>query len=380
MKMTFSENTRINDNKMANIITVGVDLVKYSLNQSTDSKCVLRKYSGLKFENTPQNNAEFMRNAYNYCALYSPICGMPNIKKKPDGSINWDEKENVATAMRDTNFRQMYFAIVAKIIQIVNAKTEVEDIMLGANVSYVALGDSATFEMDSQQLYKIQNGAYGNLYSVYQEQLRSGTTLIPKPKIASISFNVAQMTPVGYDFGKQVGKLAKSFRVAMYVDVVNTLFTVANVSSTVFYKANFAKPTFLELVSRIEAVNGGITAGVYGTKLGLASMSDNIATGWRVQDQKVETGLIMNPYGVQMHQFSQAVDTSSANATFRVPNNRLVIMSSIGDKPVKLVKEDYMFATSDSGIEGTLWNQVYTMNDSWVVGYIMSGVYGIQMI
>jgi hypothetical protein len=377
MKMMFSANNRINDDKMARIIEAGVDLTKYSLN--SENNFLVKKYSGMKFENTPQNNAEYMRELLDYCSLYSPVCGMPNVKKT-DGKIDWNEKSNVATAMMDQNFRQMYFAIVAKVIQLVNAKTEVEDILLGANVSYISLGDSETFEMDSQQLYKIQNGAHGNLYSVYQEQLRSGTTLVPEPKIASISFNVAQMTPIGYDFGKQVAKLAKSFRVAMYVDVVNKLFQVANVSSTVFYKANFAKPTFLELVDRIEAVNGGVKAGVYGTKQGLASMSDNITTGFRGQDEKVETGLIMNPYGVPMYQFSQAVDTSNANATFIVPNNRLVIMSAIGDKPVKLVKEDYMFATSESGLESTLWNQVYTLNDSWIVGYIMSGVYGIQMI
>ncbi len=377
MKMTFSANSRINDDTMARIIEAGVDLVKCSLNN--ESNFLVKKYTGMKFTNTQQNNAEYMREVLNYCSQYSPVCGMPNIKKN-DGVIDWNEKSNIATAMMDTNFRQMYFAIVTKVIQLVNAKTEVEDILLGANVSYVALGDSATFEMDSQQLYKIQNGAYGNLYSVYQEQLRSGLTLVPEPKIASISFNVAQMTPIGYDFGKEVAKLAKSFRVAMYVDVVNKLFQVTNVSSTVFYKANFAKATFLELVDRIEAVNGGVRAGVFGTKQALASMSDNIVTGFRKEDERIETGLIVNPYGVPMYQFSQAVDTSSASATFIVPNNRLVIMSAIGDKPVKLVKEDYMFATSKTGMDTTLWNQVYTLNDSWIVGYIMSGVYGIQMI
>lgn len=379
-KMVFSANDRIYDNEMDKLIAVGVDLTKSAMNDYVQHDFLVKKYSGITWNNTPQNNAEYMRNLYSYCAKYSMVQGLPQMKKTPVGDINWDEKENVATAMMDDNFRKMYFAIIAKVIQIVNSKTDVEDIMLGANVSYVALGDSATFEMDSQALYKIQNGAYGNLYSVYQEQLRSGTTLVPEPKTAAISFNVAQMTPIGYDFGKQIAKLARSFRVAMYVDVVNKLFTVANVSSTVFYKANFAKPTFLELVDRIEAVNGGIKASVYGTKQALAAMSDTITTGWRVQDEKVETGIIMNPYGVPMYQFSQAVDTSSSSATFRVPNNRLIIMSAIGDKPVKLVKEDYMFATSKTGMDTTLWNQVYTMNDSWVVGYIMSGVYGIQMI
>ena len=194
-KMTFSQrNSNVTDEKMEKLIQVGVDLAKHALNTETRSNFLINEQTGMTFSNTDNDNAEFLREYYNYCADVSPVLyNMPGLSKDVDGKIDWNNLKNLSIAFSDTVFKQMYFAVQIEILQQINSKTEVEDIMMACNVSYVALGDSQTFEIDPIALYKIQENGYGGLYSVYQEMLRSSETLVPRQKNASISFNVMQM-------------------------------------------------------------------------------------------------------------------------------------------------------------------------------------------
>jgi len=295
-------------------------------------------------------------------------------------NLDMNDKGAMLRAWANPQFSYWMFAIQTAIYQEVSSNNELSQALQMANVVGVGFGDSFTAEMDSLSLFQVQEGAYSNNVTRFQTQLRDAVTIVPKPKIAGVSFDVSQLNGVGYDFGKFMAKLVMSFRAKMYQDIVDVIYTVANVSSTVFYSAAFAKTTYITLAERLKGAAGaGVEA--YGTWIALADASDNVTTGYTVQDELIKTSIISNLYGVPVNIVDQAVNSNSAAFTLRVPNDRFLLLANRGDKPVKLVKENgTMQVILKDGINAPLQERIYIYKDSWKAQYASQCPYAIQVI
>lgn len=294
--------------------------------------------------------------------------------------INIKTKEGLLAAFTYESVQRAFFTIQQSILNTINSDTEVEDALMFANIMPVGYGDSLSVDIHDKSLYKIQDGAYGNNISVAQNKLASTINITPRKKHAVIDFNLAQMGILGYDYGKEMAKLALSFRAKLYKDIVDVIFTVANVSSTPFYKGSFAKTTFLDVAERLSAVNSASVA-AYGTKLAWGSISDTITGGFMVQDELVKAGYIDNIFGVQSVLVNQAIDSNVSTYDFRVPNDRILMLSAVGDKPVKVVRESLPITVMvDSGVGKPLDIARYGLQDSWTAQLCSQAHYGIVVI
>lgn len=374
-KIVFSSKnvSNYNENRFNSIIEKGAKLTRIALNRYfSNSRFAPNTYS-TKVTDNEYN--EINKTVYDcilkYCAEKSGI-----------DSIDFNTKEGLAFAWNNPMFSYWMFAIQAKIYQEVNSDNEIEDAMTFANVVQVGLGDSFTVEPESLALFKVQEKAYSNNVTRLQKHYRTGITITPSPKIGGVSFDLNQLTGSGYDFGKFMAKLAMSFRVKMYQDVVDVVYTVANVSSTVFYSASFAKTTYITLAERLRgAANAGVTA--YGTNIAFAAISDTVTTsfGYMTQDDVIRSGSIVGDiYGIPRVNVDQAVNSNTASFTLRVPNDRILLLAARGDKPVKLVKENYFYVSIDDGKDAPLQERIYKYNDSWEAQYATQCPYAIQVI
>ena len=291
---------------------------------------------------------------------------------------NFESADAMVSAFANPMFESLYFAIITEALKAVNADNEVEQIMVCANVVDVNLGDSKSFEIESKALFKVQDGAYGNNVTRYNQQYKSSITVTPKPKVAAVAFDVTQMVAYGYDFGKMMAKIAMSFRTQMYVDVINTVFTTS-FSTTPFYEATFAKETYMELADRVRAANSADVS-AFGTRVAFGAMSNTVTTGFATIDEMNKTGFIGNLYNVRSVLLDQAIDSSVATADFRLPNDKVLLMSSVGDKPVKLVKEGGVRVSQETGELDSLYKRVYKMFMSWDTGLATQAHYGIQVV
>lgn len=352
------------------LVKLGSDLVKLELNadkQRTGSFLINTYSVPLKKEH--DTNEKFVKTLYKYCAKKSGL----------NTDADFNDTSVLAQAMSNPQFAWTYMAVVIDVLSTVNAVTEVQDIMRGANVVEVGLGDSETFITESPALYKIQRQSYGAQYSRPQRMLKTPINILPEAYTASVDFDVINMTPLGFDFGKEIAKLAKSFRVRMYVDVVNTLFAVANVSSTPYYGATFSRKGYLTIATRLQGIcNSNVTA--YGTLLAFSEMSNGVTTGFSTLDEMNKNGYISTLYGVPSMMLTQTVDTNSASHTFRVPNDRVLLLSNTSDKPVKVVKEKYYQIVERTGTTSTLNVKNYTIIDSWKAQLATAYPYGIQLV
>jgi len=288
-------------------------------------------------------------------------------------------KKGLLKAFSNPTFEWEYFAIQTEALNNVNADNEVEDVMIAAQISTIGLGDSKTFEIDSKSLYDVQENSYGNNVSRFQQQFKSSITLTPTPKIARIDFDVTQMATIGYDFGKEMAKIAMSFRTKMYVDIVTALYDATS-HPTPFVEATFAKTPYMELADRVSATNGSVGVTAFGTRVAFGKMSDTVDSGFNTLDELNRNGFIGNLYNVRSVLFDQSVNSNTADYEFRVPNDKVILLSSASDRPIKMVREGNIEVDLKDGRNSSLSRRVYTYKDSWTVGVATQAIFGIQSV
>jgi len=280
-----------------------------------------------------------------------------------------------------SNFREALFAIETKIIDTVNSKSEVEQSLLMAELRNLADGDSATFDIDSKSLFTVEDTGYSNNSTRLQYQFMKPEFLTPRPKDAAIAVDLYQFNTIGFDFGKQMAKLAISFRVAMYDSIIAAIFDTTPLLNTPFYKALFAKTTWQELANRIAGANGSAVM-AYGTNIALGKASDTVGDKWAygVSEEFVKNGFVRDLYGVPAMELRQAVSSNDANYTFKVPDTKILLLTPATDKPVKTVMEGQTFVIADDGRTNAINLKTYKYRQAWEVKIATQSAYGIQMV
>lgn len=294
-------------------------------------------------------------------------------------SINVLTKKGLAQAFSNASFEWNFFSIQTEVLGMLLADTEVGDILRFVSMSTVGLGDSKTFEIGTRALYDVEETTYGNTVTRPRKHFAQPLTIKPSPKEASVQFDVIQMLTSNYDFGAEMAKIVLSIRAKQYQDAVNLIFDTTDILGTPFYKPAFNKANYTDLADLVEAVNGvGLTA--YGSRRAFSDASDTVTTGFSVQDELVKKTYIADLYNVPSQILSQAVDTSDASFTFKLPADKLILMPNAGDKPVKVIGEDYVTVMLNDGDKNSIQNRVYKYIYSYGIGLVTSTAYGVVLI
>jgi len=278
-------------------------------------------------------------------------------------------------------FREALFAIETKIIDTVNSKSEVEQSLLMAETRNLADGDSESFDIGSKSLYKVEDTGYSNNSTRLQYQFMKPEFLTPRPKDAAIAIDLYQFNAIGFDFGKQMAKLAISFRVAMYDSIIAAIFDTTPLIGTPFYKANFAKTTWQELANRVTGANGSPVM-AYGTNIALSKASDTVGDKWAygVSEEFVKNGFVRDLYGVNAMLLQQAVSSNDSNYTFKVPDDKILLLTPATDKPVKIVMEGQTFVIADDGRTNSINLKTYKYRQAWATKIATQSAYAIQAV
>lgn len=288
-------------------------------------------------------------------------------------------KEDIVKAFSNPTFEWQFFAIQTEALNRVNADNEVEDVLKLATIDTVGIGDSKSYEINSKSLYQVQEGSYGNNVSRFQRQYKSSITLTPEPKICRISFDVMQIMGIGYDFGRELAKVAMSFRTRMYKDAVEAIYSVTTLP-TIFNLGTFAKSTYMQLADRVNSANGNVGVTAYGTRVAFGEASDTVSSGFATQDEINKTGFIGNLFNVRSMLLNQAVDSTTNGYAFQVPNDKLILLSDVSDRVCKIVREGSIMVETEEGKTNSLYNRIYTYKDSWQVGLATQAIYGVVSV
>lgn len=261
------------------------------------------------------------------------------------------ESKDILNAFDNPTFESVYNAIMTETLLGVMTRTESAAMSIFANIDTVDVGNSLTYEIDTKGLPIAQRNSYNSNVTFLEGVAKSSITVTPKIYSTGIAVDVIRMLKGDVDLGKEIARVAMSLLYAQYRLCVNQVVNTTAITGTPLYRANFTGEGYINTISYLQALNNaGVRA--FGTlpalhKIGVTTTN---AYGFQSQDEVIRTGYLGTAYGIPHIVLQQATDFSAPlGATdelvqnqLLLPNDQVFLLSDVGDKPVKLVRENYI--------------------------------------
>lgn len=353
-----------------------VKLAKYAMNN--DSK--YRRVAELSFSNEKVDNYEEL-NLKAKTALLKYAAEKAQIKEITS-------KADVINAFSNPTFQTVFNSIIVDSLQSIVLKSRPEQIFRLANVSDVEVGDSETWEIDTKGLPIAQRTSYTTNVTFLDSYAVTPITITPKPYSIGTTMDYIRILANNYDIGREIARVAASLLFAQLKLIVDSIYAIANVQGTPFYQANWNAANYVQMIDDIKMLNGGADVTAYGTTVAFNKMGVLATTnyGLNSQDEMIRNGFLGRAYGVDnvvldnFTDLSQPFTTGSAATLRTVPNDRIILLSSVGDKPVKLVREDFIRVKVKDPKDGALYRSNYEYFMSFDAAVATQANYGIQVV
>lgn len=353
-----------------------VKLAKYAMNNDSRYKRVAElSFSNEKIDNYEELNLKAKTALLKYAAEKAQI---KEISTKAD----------VINAFSNPMFQTVFNSIVVDSLQSIVLKSRPEQIYRLANVSDVEVGDSDTWEIDTKGLPIAQRTSYTTNVTFLDSYAVTPITITPKPYSIGTTMDYIRILANNYDMGREIARVAASLLFAQLKLIVDSIYAIANVQGTPFYQANWNAANYVQMIDDIKMLNGGADVTAYGTTVAFSKMGVLATTnyGFQSQDEMIRNGFLGRAYGVdnvvldQFTDLSQPFTTASADTLRTVPNDRVILLSSVGDKPVKLVREDFIRVKVKEPKDGSLYRSNYEYFMSFDAAIATQANYGIQTV
>lgn len=353
-----------------------VKLAKYAMNNDSRYKRVAElSFSNEKIDNYEELNLKAKTALLKYAAEKAQI---KEISTKAD----------VINAFSNPMFQTVFNSIIVDSLQSIVLKSRPEQIYRLANVSDVEVGDSETWEIDTKGLPIAQRTSYTTNVTFLDSYAITPITITPKPYSIGTTMDYIRILANNYDIGREIARVAASLLFAQLKLIVDSIYAIANVQGTPFYQANWNAANYVQMIDDIKMLNGGADVTAYGTTVAFSKMGVLATTnyGFQSQDEIIRNGFLGRAYGVdnvvldQFTDLSQPFTTASANTLRTIPNDRVILLSSVGDKPVKLVREDFIRVKVKEPKDGSLYRSNYEYFMSFDAAIATQANYGIQVV
>lgn len=213
-------------------------------------------------------------------------------------------------------------------------------------------------------------------------------TVTPKPYSIGTTMDYIRILANNYDMGRELARVAFALLYAQLRLIVDEIYSVTPITGTPFYQANWDASKYIQMIEDIKMLNGGSDVTAYGTlpafnKMGVLATTNY---GFQSQDEMIREGFLGRAYGVdnvvidQFTDLSQPFTNTSAASLRAIPNDRVLLLSSVGDKPVKLVRENFVHVKVKEPTDGSQYRYNYEYFMSFDAAIITQANYGIQAV
>lgn len=295
---------------------------------------------------------------------------------------------DVIRAFNNSTFADIYNSIIVDVLESIVLRSRPEQIFRLANVDEVDVGDSKTYEIETKGLPIAQRTSYTTNVTFLDSYSRSSLTITPKPYSIGTTMDYIRILSNSYDMGRELARVAFALLYAQLRLIVDEIYSITPINNTPFYQAAWNKDSYIQMIEDLKMLNGGADVTAYGTlpafnKIG-AVITQNY--GFQSQDEMIREGFLGRAYGIdnvvidQFTDLSQPFTNASASSLRAIPNDRILLLSSVGDKPVKLVRENFVHVKTKQPTEGSQYRQNYEYFMSFDAAIITQANYGIQSV
>lgn len=305
---------------------------------------------------------------------------------KISGLGKLEDETDVAMAFANNQmFTSIFNSIVADALRGVTVRAVSPQIMAMANKVTVKVGNSYTWNIDTKGLPVAQRASYGDNVAILDSYANGSLTVTPKPYSIGTTIDYIRILANDYDLGKELARVTMGMLYAQYKLVKGIIYDTANVLNTPLHNATFTKANYVRMGSDLSMLNNSTGVTAYGTLVAFNTISALAAQGGFVtQDKLITDGYLGKILGIPSVIVDQATDlsapfTTATAASLRlVPDNLIVMLSDIGDKPVKLVVEDFIRVKQNEANKNSLNRVEFSYSQCFEAGYVSQGSYGLQ--
>ena len=311
-----------------------------------------------------------------FCLQTSGMAGLADVST-PSGLVTCFSASPV--------FTSMYNSIIAKAVSNVILNANPTAILNFCNIETVEVGGSFSATIEPKNLPIAQRNSYTSNVALLDGCTQTNVIITPKVYSVGTQIDYLRILDKTFDFGREIARVAMSLMWAQYRLVVGLLFDTTKIVGTPFYLANYSQSAVVELRDILEAVNGGAQVTAYGSASAFqkAGAINTNGRGFTTQDEMIRQGFLSHENGMDNVALPQATDASLpfTNANIQknllLPTNQIVMLSSVGSKPVTLVRENLVRVFSKDAMSGSLYTQSYSYFMSFDAGIATQANYAI---
>lgn len=298
------------------------------------------------------------------------------------------ESRHILNAFDNPTFESMYNAIFTESLLGIMVKTDSQAMNVFANIDTVDVGGSLTYDIETKGLPIAQRNSYMSNVTFLDGVAKSSITVTPKVYSTGTAIDVIRMLKGDIDMGKEIARVAMSLLYAQYKLCVGLVANTDVISNTPLYRTGtFNANNYVLTISYLQALNNaGVKA--YGTLPALNKLGATATTGYGFasQDEVLRLGFLSVAYGIPHVILNQATDGSAplgdadGNINMLVPNDKIFLMPDVGDKPVKLVRENYIRVMNTPASVNSINRREYQYFMAFDAAIATQAHFGIQSV
>lgn len=242
-------------------------------------------------------------------------------------------------------FRETFNAIIAQVMTPLVPALVSTTFMEMADIANVGWGDSARFQVRSNDTFYVTRMAEGVLTGTTQRIYDDELTLTASPYGIKTTINWYQVAAGTFDFGLFVDKVAVSF--ANYINLMVIQAITADITTNIaasspYFTNGFTTAKWSTLVDKLSSANGNAKITAFGSLSALSAIiPSQVGLQQGLGEEWTSTGFLYDYFGVNLVKVPQILLPNTVNTTalFGVPNDTIWLFAEGGYKPVKLLFE-----------------------------------------
>ena len=286
------------------------------------------------------------------------------------------ENTPISLAFSMQHFERAYFSVIQEVIDNINSKNEIEEVLGFADVRSMAEGDSMNITVKPTNAYFFQRFGRGKAFGSAQKYFGKSVVLAPQVNETTISFNRTDIVAGRVNWGREVARAVRGLRSGYLQDVANLIFdptVISPIGNKTISTGAYSELDFRTQLQLIAAQNGSSNTYIYGTNIALSPIlptNDQLKLGLGVE--YMQNGFLATPFGYRAIELPQALKAD--NATNIISNNFVVGMSvDVGSKPVAIGISGETRVQSQTDAQNAGEDFVYTVKSDWDVKFAGQG-------
>lgn len=247
-----------------------------------------------------------------------------------------------------TDFQERYYEVINTVLS--TTIPAVSTTFLGriAEVKSIGFGDTAQFDIDSNEIFQVSRSATGVAFGANQRKYRKTVTVNPYDTNITFDTDWYQIASGVFDFGKNFYRASAGYA-HFFTSLAYQKFNELTSTIPAAYKlSGWSDKDAREVLAAVQSANNNTPVSLFGTKVALGSVvPENDFMKFGVSEEWVLKGYVGTWAGYSLVEAMQLMNPLTINEAttrdFLINNDKIWVLPMNGKRPIKIVFEGGMF-------------------------------------